>query len=449
MSALSSALTAEYVKDYDCLIEGVEYFLRLEQECLAQKDLTAIHRHYEEHPEDKLCDIYRPGTRDMVLCKRSGIDAINRMARRLAAEAPNGHDLSTKRIAEIISGNILQVAFDQVTDDEELVKVLKCYVPLSEAEHVEARYFFPCILLHRSRVPPQPNFPPAPPDQFALGPVTFRCFPVFVQEFNLAIEAGEKQVEEQALDRFRQSGEQYGWVASVGIPRCAPDVSRRRAEEIIETAINLLKVFIGLRYARSMRLPHTAPSRNRETCVLTEVDRKVSWTWHGASLEGALVAGDPLGAVPPCMVSFAANLLTKAQSGNRYEATNRLLDALKWFGDAPFEESGGVQIVKWIAALERLTATERLRKGITHNFCTRVALRAAGLGKGNVEAAYRDARTAYDVRSDVMHGSRSQDDQHLLMNTGLVHDLTREAMLGALAVHHLLGTIICDGRVEA
>ena len=60
---------------------------------------------------------------------------------------------------------------------------------------------------------------------------------------------------------------------------------------IIEAAINLLKVFIGLRYARPMRLPHTAPSRNRETCVLTEVDRQVTWTWHGASLEGALVAG--------------------------------------------------------------------------------------------------------------------------------------------------------------
>jgi hypothetical protein len=449
MSALGSALTAEYVKDYDCLIEGVEYFLRLEQECLAQKDFTAIHRHYEEHPEDKLCDIYRPGTREMVLCKRSGIDAIFRMARRLIAEAPNGYDLSTKRIAEIISGNILQVAFDHVTDGEELVKILKSYIPLSEAEHVGARYLLPCILLHRSRVPPQPNFPPPPPDQFALGPVAFHCFPVLVQELTEAIEAGEKQVEEQALDRFRESGEQYGWVAPVGIPSCAPDVSRRRAEEIIEAAINLLKVFIGLRYARSMRLPHTAPSRNRETCVLTEVDRKITWTWHGASLEGALVAGNPLDAVPPCMVGFASNLLTKAQSGNRDEVTNRLLDALKWFGDASFEESGGVQIVKWIAALERLTATERMRQGITHNFCKRVALLAAGLGKGNVEVAYRDARTAYDLRSDVMHGSRSQDDQHLMMNTGLVHDLTREAILGALAVHHLLGTIIRDGRAES
>jgi hypothetical protein len=248
---------------------------------------------------------------------------------------------------------------------------------------------------------------------------------------------------------FSRSGEKYGWVASVKIPRCAPDVSRRRAEEIVEAAINLLKVFIGLRYARSMRLPHTAPSRNRDTCVLIDIDNKVKWTWHGSSLEGALVAGDPVGGIAPCIRRFASDLLNKSLSGNRDEATTRLLDALRWFGDASFEESGGVQIVKWIAALERLTATERLYKGVTHNFCTRVALLASGLGTGQVEDAYRDARRAYDFRSDVMHGSRSQDDEHLAMNTGFVHDLTREAIFGALALHNLLGARIGDGRIES
>jgi hypothetical protein len=447
MSAQDAASVAAYVQDYERLIEGIVYFLKLERQALENADIAAIRHHYEQHPEDKLCHIYRPGSRDMILCRKSGIDATERMALRLVAEAPNGYDLSSKRVAEIIAERIFQVAIDEVTDDEELVLILKSYVAESEAEHVEASYQFPCVLLHCG--PIHSNYPPPPPDQFALGPVTFRRFQVFVQDFTQAVQSGEKQAEEKAFDMFTQSGEKYGWVASVKIPRCAPDVSRRRAEEIIEAAINLLKVFIGLRHARSMRLPHTAPSRNRETCVLTEVESTVKWTWHGASLEGALVAGDPLAAIPPCILSFASDLLQKAQNGNRDEATNRLLDALRWFGDASFEESGGVQIVKWIAALERLTATERLRQGITHNFCKRVALLASGLGTGKVETAYRDARKAYDLRSDVMHGSRSQEDPHLLMNAGLVHDLTREAMLGALAVHHFLGTVIRDGRVES
>jgi hypothetical protein len=418
--------------------------VKLEQEILKQRNIKALRLHYEQHPEDKLCHIYRPGSRQMVLCRRSGIDAIRRMAIRLIAEAPNGYDLSGKRIAEIISERILQVALDDITDPEELVRRLKGYVSASESEHVEASYRFPCVLLHCG--PAHPDLGPPPPDQFAVGPVAFQRFQIFSREFSEAIQRGEKSADEKALELFSQTAEKYGWVASVEIPRCAPDVSRRRAEEIIEAAINLLKVYIGLRYAKRMRLPHTAPSRDRETCVLTDIGNNVKWTWHGPSLEGALVAGDPMGGITPCTKRFASDLLHSGLSGNRDEPTTRLFDALRWFGDASFEESPGVQIVKWIAALERLTATDRLYKGVTHNFCKRVALLASGLGAGKVTAAYRDAYRAYDLRSDVMHGSRSQDDEHLALNAGLVHDLTREAILGALAAHRFLNTSIADGR---
>jgi len=447
MSALNPDSTADYVQDYECLMEGVIHFLALQQEIVQRGNIDSIRRHYEQNPEDKLCHIYRPGSRDMLLCRRSGIEAIQRMSLRLVSEAPNGCDLSAERIAAIISERAFQVALDGVTDDEELVRILKSYVGVSETEHVEAAYHFPCVLLHCG--PHHPSLGPPPPEELSLGPVTFQQFERFLMTFKDVTQAGRKKPQEEAINIFTESGKKYGWVASVKIPRCAPDVSRLRAEEIIDAAINLLKVFIGLRYGRSMRLPHTAPARNRETCVLTDIDDNVVWTWQGRALDGALVAGDPTTAIPPCVRNFGSNLLTGGLSGHRSESTIRLLDALKWFGDASFEESGGVQIVKWIAALERLTATERLDGGITHRFCKRVALLASGLGAGNVEKAYRDARKAYDLRSDVMHGSRSQNDDHLLSNTGLVHDLTREAFLGALAVHHLLGTTIGNARIAS
>jgi hypothetical protein len=447
LSAPHPASVAAYVRDYLCLREGIEFFLELQQQIAEHGNIDAIHSHYEQNPADKLCNVFHPGTREMVLCRRSGIDAIQRISQRLISEAPNGYDLSAKRIAEIISERILQVEIDNVTDDEELVRIVKSYVSASEAEHVEATYHFPCVLLHCG--PHHPDLGPPPPLEFALGPVNFQQFEEFLRSFNESIQAGRKSPQERAIDIFSESGEKYGWVASVRIPRCAPDVSRRRAEEVIEGAINLLKVFIGLRYGRSMRLPHTAPTRNRETCVLTDIDNQVEWTWQGRALDGALVSGDPTAAIPACLQSFASKLLNEGLSGDRDEATNRLIDSLRWFGDASFEESGGVQIVKWIAALERLTATERLDRGITHRFSTRVALLASGLGASHVEKAYRDARKAYDLRSEVMHGSLSQDDGHLLINAGPVHDLTREAVLGALAVHHLLGTAIGDARTAS
>lgn len=48
-----------------------------------------------------------------------------------------------------------------------------------------------------------------------------------------------------------------------------------------------------------------------------------------------------------------------------------------------------------------------------------------------------------------MHGARSQDDHHLAVNAGFVHDLTREAIIGGLAAHHFLTAQIGDGRVES
>ncbi len=91
MSAPSSDSITEYVKDYESLIEGIEFFLGLEQEIVKQGNLEALRRHYEQHPEDKLCNVYRPGTRETVLCRRSGIEAIERMAIRLITETPSGH----------------------------------------------------------------------------------------------------------------------------------------------------------------------------------------------------------------------------------------------------------------------------------------------------------------------------------------------------------------------
>src|SRR5262249_54337050 len=70
--------TAEYVKDYECLLQGIEFFLRLEEEIQKQRNMHALRLHYEQHPEDKLCHIYKPGTRQMVLCHRSGLEAIDR-----------------------------------------------------------------------------------------------------------------------------------------------------------------------------------------------------------------------------------------------------------------------------------------------------------------------------------------------------------------------------------
>lgn len=133
-------------------------------------------------------------------------------------------------------------------------------------------------------------------------------------------------------------------------------------------------------------------------------------------------------------------------NGRQSEATNRLVDALKWFGDASFEESSGVQIAKWVTALERLTTTSGFS---TNVFSERLAILTGECEARQLERAYRDAQKAYDLRCDVMHGTRSQDDRHFAINAGLVHDLTRMAILGGLGLHAFLEDVKKDARVES
>jgi hypothetical protein len=44
-----------YVKDYECLMEGAEFFFQLEQRVVRDGNIQAIRQHYDLHPEDKLC----------------------------------------------------------------------------------------------------------------------------------------------------------------------------------------------------------------------------------------------------------------------------------------------------------------------------------------------------------------------------------------------------------
>jgi hypothetical protein len=441
LPGLSEESIRAYVSDYECLMDGVSFFLGLQQRIAENKDISPIREHYEAHPEDKLCEISHPKDRGTLLCTRAGIDAIHRISKRLIEEAPNGVDLSSKAIAETISERIAQVILDQVTDDHELVRILKSYVSLTETEHASITHHIPCVIMR-----PLPNHEIAGgplQDTFVLSPVTFQHSSIFLERLRTT-EASKESSDERTVKYFSEAAERHGWVASVTIPSCAPDVSRKRAEDVIETAINSLKVFIGLGYARSMRLPHVSAARDRETCILTERDGEFSWTWYGRGMQGASVRNDWFANLPQDYRNLASYLLHACLFGKRTEAANRLVDALKWFGDASFEESCGVKISKWIAALERLTTTAHFN---THTFCVRIALLTSDLDAISLDRSYRDARTAYQLRCDVMHGSRSQDNEHFAVNERLVHDLTRTSLFRALEIHHYLSAVAGDAEL--
>jgi hypothetical protein len=423
---MNGIIDAEFVAanaaDYDVLIEGVEYFLALEKDAMEKWDTSALRDHYKAHPEDGLCEIYTPKDRRMVSCKRVGIDAIYRIARRLVLRSSSPEDLSVQELAEIISENILQVAIDGITEDEKLTEILLTYVTKSEEKHSSRGYHFPCILTHAKL-----------PHRVCFGPVTFTTTEEFVRTLAEQKQQGILKFEADVLLNFQKEAGERGWVASVGIPRCAQETSRQRAENVIETALGLLKAFIGLGHSMGVRLPHVAPAQNRETCFLTQDGAEINWIWQGRALEGALVEDGWFSQIPLGFRNSASHLLHAALVGRRSDIANRVIDAIRWFSDASFEATAGVQIVKWVVALERLTTTGNFD---THVFCKRVALLASEeLNETDIAEAYRATRRAYQLRCDVIHGAASQDDFRFLEASRAVHDLARMALLSGLSVH--------------
>jgi hypothetical protein len=81
---------------------------------------------------------------------------------------------------------------------------------------------------------------------------------------------------------------QFGWIASVKVPRCSPEISKKRAELAARTAINIVRLWFGLGYGTRMRFVHTEPAISGFSRYLVEADHEVSLT-SSRTAEGAAV----------------------------------------------------------------------------------------------------------------------------------------------------------------
>jgi hypothetical protein len=237
------------------------------------------------------------------------------------------------------------------------------------------------------------------------------------------------------MARFEEYTSHLGWVASVTVPPCAEESAMRRAEVAVTTAINLLRLVVGIDYGRDMRLVHSAYALPLQTEHAVSQNGKLNFVWTRRG-SGALVEKNWYLLMDKWQDFWrgAAHLLSTTVAGNRSEVAERVTDALTWFGDVAFESAPGVQIVNFVAALERLTTTELFSP---HNFCSRVALLAFE-DDSTFEKTYWDAFAMYVARSGVIHGGLSRSSTAFLRNVRLAHDLTRNALFRALEVHCLL-----------
>jgi hypothetical protein len=120
------------------------------------------------------------------------------------------------------------------------------------------------------------------------------------------------------------------------------------------------------------------------------------------------------------------------------ELNQRLLDALNWFGQGTVEPNTAAAIVKYTAALERLTMTGHVATGIEELVIRRVLFLNFQRTDKTFAAVEADVGDLYQARSDLMHGSQSPYDPKLDRILRIAWQVSRWAVLEAGQLFALL-----------
>jgi hypothetical protein len=337
-----------------------------------------------------------------------------------------------------------------------LDKMLSGAVRRAKKAHKALTHYIPCIIVSSSE-----------PEAFRIGPVVFVRMEKFLQEHKDAFEAERERIREDHIRRCQEAiaggrraediatpdisegianrlvrdtiayFEKFKWMAMVSIPECDVTLSRERAERAIEAALDILKLFFGRSHGEGLRQGHSIGAPPNTAKLTREVDGKfdfsLSWasqdTPTGSEWINVLIKPDD--SYFRAAASALGSCVDPQYSSHLKE---RFLDAMAWYGQAISEQQTSVQIVKYVAALERLTVTKKLEEGLTSTVTRRAALLSYDGTKEGYERSLKDAEKVYDYRSGLMHGSRSPFDKDLKFVVPLAEKITQKALFNSLRI---------------
>lgn len=244
---------------------------------------------------------------------------------------------------------MIQVA--RVIDQPFVDRMLARAIKRSREQHKSKTYYLPCVLVGDRD-----------PREFKIGPVRFIHRDKFFSDYaetierDLAEQAAERRAEaknfaaekkyptlpsDEEWDRREQmtfdsvTGYYKGhrWVAEVTIPPCDERVSRRRAELIVQAALDILKIFLGSGRGKGLRLATEPGVPEKHADLRRDENGRFEWTLHYGG-EWALVEDGWFDQINDI---YAAELNAAGQAIETYlhgreptELATRWLDALHW-----------------------------------------------------------------------------------------------------------------------
>lgn len=382
--------------------------------------------------DDAMSFLPHPSGTGSLFCGREAIKRLHHLAnvaiRNSDAQGTLTSELVYQSLRTIIVHRFIRDRRPQ--DTQQVQKALSAAVREAKTARYDATHFIPCRLASTSE-----------PDQFSVGPVIFRPRTAFYAHLQPHVEALAVRRKDAGLfapEDWTRIENYYGtfdWVAEVRVRNCDPDISQERARWAVTAAVDILQVVFGASYTKRMAIG--GPTRVDDRRVHLRLGRNdelhLTHSWQATS---------------PVSLSELGKLLTNPEvafllegGGQAIEAvvdptldrplSRRLIDAASWYGQAVREEFEAARIVKAMTALERLLMTADV-----DDIASTLGDRGAALAwhptsrfdfagwKGRI-------KKAYDIRSQLVHGSLSPFDPEVGLRSSWCVWLSEEVLQAA------------------
>lgn len=440
------------INDLDFIIKDIHRFASMKYE-----DYMS---HYKEHPEDRMQLIAWPGGGHHPI-SREATRRFTQLTNRQWKVMPNKHAIDPDTLDCAIRDAFIEVfMLETHTVERKWVdRMLNRAVQKVTKNHEATTHYLPCVIMKEGH----------PPD-FCVGPVKFITTEQFFADYQGRIESDLKatskrqratlkqmiaegkhsndrmisdkeaaHINQMVLANINEYYKGFVWVAEVAVPACDVKVSRERAEKTVQAALDILKLFYGYSGGKDFRLAHNRGLPEKTADLKRRSDGSFHWAIGGYG-EGAFVKEgwyDHIVQNSGLEFQLAGSAIEGYLNPEiKSDYRDRWLDALNWYGQAVSETLPSAQLVKYVAALERLTVTEHSPKDKATATVTR---RTALLTFGNINdicTAVKNARTLYKWRSKLMHGQSSPLTKKILPIMRLADNTTQDALFSALEVYY-------------
>jgi hypothetical protein len=418
--------------------------------------------HFKRHKLDALCSIPHPDGRGHLTCGALAWKKLGLLADRVIEFDP---ELARRVSAEQLRKIVIDVFVQHILKEHREVdrstteQILVDAANIAKQSLQTTEHYLPCVLFRNGG-----------PNEFNIGPVTFTRRITFfknhkqafrrsadisvskhIEHVNRAVERGFPRERAATMEqsehfirglhaRAIKTYRNYPWIASVRVINCDQTISEERAAKIVETALHVIRIFLGADHTKQLRLAWSRGDTLRIAGMWADTNNLIHMSISSRSMgpvglenwHDALTQNGGLD-----LQVFGSALYPLTDPMELSHLHERFIDAINWFGDAATDTEASASVVKYTSAIERLFFGKfhpRQHKKIFADRITHV-LDAFNCDDGKT---HENANKVYNARSKLLHGSSSPRGGQIREQAKIAEELARLCILCAAQLYPMM-----------